>query len=374
LLLMTLVILTTHASFPTSFTTTESETVYRYTSEILYTNKGNEALPLLEDLRLIHLFPNSSWQTTYLHSVSHTSTLTWDVDQNQILLPDIPLLSPGENVSLSFSLQIIREEKLIPDITAKESLDLSSIPRELDEYYGAEGSWQVDDEALISLAEEIHLSKENSSNVLTIVTGIADWIGKNVESVSHDVPLYPLETYRKQKGDCDDQANLLITLCRILKIPAYLQIGLVRNVGAPKSSTYWNDQVTSVLRNLRYHAWALIYIPPWGWLPFDMTLGWEESNPLQVITSAVVWRSNVIVMFDVIHKDWAGLGLTQKEYVTSNPIYISLEDSLELYDSDKVFHIWEQPAFWIAIFISTLLSGGYFLRKKSLNKALTHHL
>jgi hypothetical protein len=290
------------------------------------------------------------------------------------LLPDIPPLSPGENVSLSFSLQIIREEKLIPDITSKESLDLSSIPRELDEYYRAEGSWQVDDEALISLAEEIHLSKENSSNVLTIVTGIADWIGKNVESVSHDVPLYPLETYRNQKGDCDDQANLLITLCRILKIPAYLQIGLVRNVGAPKSSTYWNGQVTSVLRNLRYHAWALIYIPPWGWLPFDMTLGWEESNPLQVITSAVVWRSNVIVMFDVIHKDWAGLGLTQKEYVISNPIYISLEDSLELYDSDKVFHIWEQPAFWIAIFISTLLSGGYFLRKKSLNKALTHHL
>lgn len=371
---MTLIILTTHAPFPTSFTTTESETVYRYTSEILYTNKGNEALPLLEDLRSIHLFPNSSWQTTYLHSVSHTSTLTWDVDQNQILLPDIPPLSPGENVSLSFSLQIIREEKLIPDITSKESLDLSSIPRELDEYYGAEGSWQVDDEALISLAEEIHLSKENSSNVLTIVTGIADWIGKNVESVSHDVPLYPLETYRNQKGDCDDQANLLITLCRILKIPAYLQIGLVRNVGAPKSSTYWNGQVTSVLRNLRYHAWALIYIPPWGWLPFDMTLGWEESNPLQVITSAVVWRSNVIVMFDVIHKDWAGLGLTQKEYVISNPIYISLEDSLELYDSDKVFHIWEQPAFWIAIFISTLLSGGYFLRKKSLNKALTHHL
>jgi len=374
LLLITLIILIAHAPSPASFATTERETAYLYTSKILYINKGNDVLPLREDLRSIYQFPNSSWQTTYLHSVSHPSTPTWDLDQNQILLPDIPPLSPGENVTLSFSLHIVREERLIPDITVKESLDMSSIPRELDEYYEAEGSWQVDDEALMSLAEEIQLSTENSSNVLMIVTGIADWIGKNVEPVSPDVPLYPLKTYTNREGDCDDQANLLITLCRILKIPAYLQIGLVRNIGAPKSSMYWDGHMTSVLRNLRYHAWALIYIPPWGWLPFDMTLGWEESNPLKVITSAVVWKSNVIVMFDVIHSDWAGLGLTQKEYVTSNPLYISLEDSLELYDSGKVFNIWEQPAFWIAIFVSTLLLGGYFMRRNYSNKALTYLL
>jgi hypothetical protein len=374
LLLMTLLILTAYIPSPTSFATTERKTAYLYTSEILYINKGNDAIPLREDLRSIHQFPNSSWQTTSLHSVSHPSTTTWDFDQNQILLPEIPLLSPGENVTLSFSLHIIREERLIPDINVKESLDVSSIPRELDEFYEAEGSWQVNDEALMSLAEEIQFSTENSSNVLMIVTGIADWIGKNVEPVSHDVPLYPLETYMSRKGDCDDQANLLITICRILKIPAYLQIGLMRKIGAPESSTYWNNHVTSVLRNLRYHAWALIYIPPWGWLPFDMTLGWEESNPLKVITSAVVWKNNVIVMFDVIHNDWAGLGLTQKKYVTSNPLYISLEDSLELYNSGKEFNIWEQPTFLIAIFVSTLLLGGYFVRRKYSNKTLIHLL
>jgi transglutaminase-like putative cysteine protease len=372
LLLIILILLTTHKHYPTPFATTDGETACLYTSEILYTNKGNAELLLREELRSIYRFPNSSWQTTYLSSVSHTSTPTWDLDQNQILLLDIPPLSPGENVTLYFSLNIVSEARPIPDITVQESKDLSEIPSELDGYYEAEGSWQVDDEVLRSLAEEIQLSTENSSNVLLIVTSIADWIGKNVEPGSHDVPLYPLETYTTRKGDCDDQANLLITLCRILKIPAYLQIGFVRNLGAPKSSTSYNGHVTSVLRNLRYHAWALIYIPPWGWLPFDMTLGWRESNPLKVITSAMVWRSDVIVMYDVIHSDWASLGRTQKEYITSNPLYISLEDSLNLYPSGNEIHFWEQPAFWIAVFVPPLLLGGYFLRRKYSNKALTH--
>lgn len=372
LLLIILILLTAHAPYPALLATSERETAHLYTSEILYINKGNDTLPLREDLLSIHQFPNSSWQTTYPHSVSHPSTPTRDLDQNQILLLDIPPLPPGENVTLSFSLHIVRDARPIPDITVQESKDLSAIPHELNGYCTAEGSWQVDNEALRSLAEEIQLSTENSSNVLMIVTGIADWIGKNVEPVSHDVPLYPLETYTSRKGDCDDQANLLITLCRILKIPAYLQIGLVRNMGAPKSSTYWDGHVTSVLRNLRYHAWALIYVPPWGWLPFDMTIGWEESNPLKVITSAVVWTSNVVVMFDVIHSDWAGLGKTQKEYVTSNPLYVSIEDTLDPYTSGNEIYFWEQPAFWIAVSAPILVIGGYLVTRKDLNKVHLH--
>jgi hypothetical protein len=135
-------------------------------------------------------------------------------------------------------------------------------------------------------------------------------------------------------------------------------------MGAPKSSTYWGGHVTSVLRNLRYHAWALIYVPPWGWLPFDMTIGWVESDSLKVITSAVVWTSDVVVMFDVIHSDWAGLGRTQKEYVTSNPLYVSLEDTLDPYTSGNEIPFWEQPAFWIVVSAPILVIGGYLAKKR----------
>jgi hypothetical protein len=100
-----------------------------------------------------------------------------------------------------------------------------------------------------------------------------------------------------------------------------------------------------------------------------MTIGWEESNPLKVITSAVVWTSNGVVMFDVIHSDWAGLGKTQKEYITSNPLYVSLEDTLDPYSSGNEIPFWEQPAFWIAVSAPVIMIGGYFVVRKRSTKA-----
>jgi hypothetical protein len=220
LLLIILIILTTHAPYPTLLATSEIETAYIYTSETLYINKGNDALQLREDLRSIHQFPNSSWQTTYLRSVSHHSTPTRDLDQNQILLLDIPPLSPGENVTLSFSLHIVSDARPIPDVTVQESKDLSAIPHELEGYCEAEGSWQVDDQALRSLAEEIQLSTENASNVLMIVTAIADWIGKNVEPViNHTLPYYKDSSVSTdwpcEKHGCSEVIDVLGRSCDI---------------------------------------------------------------------------------------------------------------------------------------------------------------
>jgi transglutaminase-like putative cysteine protease len=371
LFLLTLLLLTAHA--PTPFASPDSETTYLYTATTLYVNQGHVALPLPEDLRSLHQFPNTSWQTTYLHSISHPATPAWDLDRNQLFLVPLPSLAPGGNVTLSYSLHIVRAERVIPEIAFPASLDVRSIPSDLEAYWAAEGPWQGDNPVLQSLAADLQGSAANASNVLLLVTHLADWIGNNVEAVSHDVPRSPLETYLSRQGDCDDQASLLIALCRILKIPAYLQIGCVRNTGAPKASTYWDGHVTAVLRNLRYHAWALIYVPPWGWLPFDMTLGWAASNPLQVVTSAVVWRREVIVMFDVLQSDWAGQGRSQKAYVTANPLYIALEDSLDLSAASQGTAIWEQPAFWLVVLIPPALLGGYFLRRKHLTTAVTPH-
>ncbi len=80
-----------------------------------------------------------------------------------------------------------------------------------------------------------------------------------------------------------------------------------------------------------------------------MTLGWAASDPLAVVTAAVVWKHDVVVMFDVIQSDWAGLGRAQKTYVTANPLYVSLEDSLDLYTPDQGAAICEQPALWLAL-------------------------
>jgi len=362
--LLILLLVTSLTHVPPLFTVYDGETAYHYTSKIIYINRGSSNLVLGEDFRSAPLFPNSSWQKTYLLSVNQPYATALDLDQNKILLLDLPPLLPNENITFSYSLHVVRADRPIPHLTIHESGDLGSIPRELDEYCEAEGSWLVEDEALRALAREIRRSTENSTNVLEIAISLVDWIGKHVEPISHDRPLYPNETYTLLQGDCDDQSNLLITLCRILQIPAYLQVGCIRNPGAPKETTYWNSQVTSVLKNLGYHAWALIYVPPWGWLPFDVTLAWEASNPLAVITSAKVWKRDTIVIFDVVHSDWAGLGRRQKDHVISSSLNIYLEDALELDDPGTEVVFWESPSFWIGAFAILLLIGGYVVLRR----------
>ncbi len=362
LLLLTFLLLMAHS--PASYTSTNGEATYLYTSTTRYVNHGTTALLLPEGFRALHQFPNTSWQTTSLHAISHPAPSTNDLDGNSLLVVPLPPVAPKGNVTLSYALHIVRAARVIPEIAVSASLDVDSIPRDLEAYCVTDGPWQGDTAVLQALAAELHGSAVNASNVLQLVTHLADWIGANVAAVSDDVPRSPVETYTHRQGDCDDQASLLVALCRILKIPAYLQIGCVRSTGAPKASTYWDQHVTAVLRNLRYHAWALIYVPPWGWLPFDMTLGWTASDPLTVVTAAVVWKRDVIVMFDVIQSDWAGLGRAQKTYVTTNPLYISLEDSLDLYTPDQGAAIWEQPALWLALLAPPVLLGSYVLLRK----------
>lgn len=363
LILFLYVIILLNSAISTPTIQQKREEAYIYTSETTYTNKGIHNITLTEDLRSLNFFPNSSWQSTYLLSVSQPYNITTDNDRNRIVLLNIPPIPPGGNITTSYSMKVIRRERPIPNITFQDSLDLSSIPNELNEYYRAEGSWLVEDEALKSLAQEI-FSKTNSSNILTIVTAISDWIGNNIKTISHETPLYPNETYIFREGDCDDQANLLITLCRILKIPAYLQVGCIVSLGAEKESTYWDGHVTSVLKNLAYHAWALIYIPPWGWLPFDMTLGWLKSDPLSVIKSAPVWKKDVIVMFDIVRLDWAGLGRSEREYITSHPIYIYSMNYLRTRHSEIEHVFLERPEFWISVSLFILLAGGYLAKRK----------
>jgi len=362
LLLLTFLLLT--ALSPASYASPDDETTYLYTSTTHYVNQGNSTLPLPEDFRSLHQFPNTSWQTTSLHAISHPATSTNDLDGNSLLVVPLPPVAPKENVTLSYALHIVREARVIPEIAFSTSLDVESIPRDLEAYCVTDGPWQGDSAVLQALAVELQGSAVNASNVLQLVTHLADWIGANVEAVSDDVPRSPVETYTHRQGDCDDQASLLVALCRILKIPAYLQIGCVHSTGPPKASMYWDQHVTAVLRNLRYHAWALIYVPPWGWLPFDMTLGWTASDPLAVVTAAVVWKRDVVVMFDVIQSDWAGLGRAQKTYVTANPLYVSLEDSLDLYAPDQGAAIWEQPTLWLTLLVPAILLGSYVLLRK----------
>ena len=74
----------------------------------------------------------------------------------------------------------------------------------------------------------------------------------------------------------------------------------------------------------------MVYIPPWGWLPFDMTLGWNSWNTLSVVNSARVWRIDSMPMLNVTKSDWAGFGRAQKDMILSGSLAIVYDDKLSI--------------------------------------------
>lgn len=110
------------------------------------------------------------------------------------------------------------------------------------------------------LIELTDMIVRNETNSLIKARKIYDYITKNVQysfvrqyAAITNIPEYAALNL---KGDCGVQALLFITLCRIAKIPAKWQSGLVVNPNF-----------------IGCHDWAQFYIEPYGWLFADLSFG-----------------------------------------------------------------------------------------------------
>ena len=347
----------------------EEKKIYRYSSGITFTNCGNKAQSLNTSLLTTNIFMNTTWQTAYLESINGEHSLTEDADENKAIIFTLPLLSPGRNVTISYSIRLEERIQIIPKIDYSLSGDLADIPCELKARYSGTGESWPTNEALKSLANKIWSLQGKTTNILKIAIGMADWIGKNIKSTSHDIPYYPNETYLSLEGDCDDQSNLFIALLHAMDVPAYLQVGALSWFSS--TETYWNSHITSNLEGISYHAWAVVYVPPWGWLPFDIALGWSSSDSLSVVKSAKVWSLNAMPLMNVIVSDWPGAGRSLKSEVTASQLNIYYKDTLVSSEGISVLRLLVEFPYWniimVAMFISLFAVSIYMRRPKPFN-------
>lgn len=222
--------------------------------------------------------------------VKSTPNLYWhlDAEGNPCLSFSEAAIQPGHSLTAMLEMEVVVTVPRGQRDAEPEAV--SMIPAELVERYCGEGGpFLVNDPELRSLAHSIR-EEVGSDAVLKVVLALVDWIDGNVMYRTHLPPLYPDEVLRKGSGDCDEKANLLITLCRILGIPAYLQAGL-----AVKSNMTINE-LDGHYRSegLVGHAWAIVYVPPWGWTPIDLTYYMASSDPISHITTSA-WSLGLVV-------------------------------------------------------------------------------
>ena len=316
-----------------SFTMLESKTgdvSYIIRSTVTFSNKEDEKFwNLTEEDRTVSLFMNNTWQTVHLINHSYPlQNITEDDDGNPIAVLQFQSeLNPGENISYSVTYQVLSRPRSLPLITEEKSGALANITQDLrQKYCKGDDTWQIENQMI---KEQAHSIAHNQTNVLKIVKGFIGWIWRNITYEPHEVPMYANQTLLSGKGDCDDQAILLITFCRILGIPSYLQIGCIYLPSQYSNETSWDGHVTNVARQIGWHGWAIVYIPPWGWLPVDLTYPKGGfSNPLNAIETAVVSDTRTIQYMNISERDYVASSWAYRDFITENGFYIYAEDEM----------------------------------------------
>ena len=94
------------------------------------------------------------------------------------------------------------------------------------------------------------------------------WAGAREYSTISNISEYTLHAGH---GDCGQQTLLLMTLLRLNGIPARWQSGWVYSDARIGNEKYDN-----------MHDWAQLYLPPYGWMPMDVTFGRLKSGDPQI--------------------------------------------------------------------------------------------
>lgn len=310
---------------------------------------GNISMPLTPYWSYIG---NTSWQTCELVSFEMTLNETpisiteigSDIDGNpRMTLNLTSRLQPGEELEWDeeWLFTVVNHRPVLPQISTMRSGRVEEIESLLGSddffrYTKATTLWKTGNGSLIEIATLIHdgLIESQQDNVLSLIFATIQWI-QNTISRSNGVtePQYPEETIISQNGDCDDQSNLLIALLRILNIPSYLATGHWFQEGARTSGFIWGSLAENSYRYVDFqnsvgHGWAMIFVPPWGWLPFDLFALEPGSTPQEAYTDSL-FTSNLpfVNLWQITSSDYIARRRTERADLFTYQVHrIELEE------------------------------------------------
>ena len=248
------------------------------------------------------------------------------------------LVPPYGTLSMEIVTKVVVERFKTPDLDYNASGTLDEIPVSLiAEYTRSEGPWKYGEPCMSYLAEEARRLASGEKNVLRVVARLVEWIWSKIEYEVGVGPRYPNETLPLEKlqegrgkGDCDDQANLLILMLRSLGIPSYLKVAFVGDFNYGEERERWEPESHYYVRFMGInwgHAWAEVYVPPWGWLPVDLTFHKASDDPLESIASSATseywaWYTIVTVrVSNVCHLDYVRSFREEIASLSESPLY-----------------------------------------------------
>ena len=277
----------------------------RYSEGLRYDGEADEGFRVPQSWRRIPLMFSNAWQEVTLRDCNwDLAGYGKDVDGNNIAYIDYPdVLQTGGRYELElvWELKLYHARKLV-DFSLQQSGTIEDMPRELvEEYTKEEGVWR--NAMLDQRIRDTALALRDPC-VLQALYNIIGWVSGNIAYRVPDTPRYPEDVYYTGEGECEDTSNLIVAFCRILGIPAWLEVGFGVE---PDRDGEWNDELLHFAW-LNYYptAWAKVYVPNIGWLPVDWVASYRPGGPGTVrgaITHADILKPNFCLYYVNAHCD-----------------------------------------------------------------------
>ena len=119
-----------------------------------------------------------------------------------------------------------------------------------------------------------------------VVFKIGNWVRNNIKydlsTLTADVVQKSSWVLKNKEGVCDELTNLFISMVRSIGIPARFVSGMA---------------YTNIDGTWGPHAWAEVYFPDKGWIPFDVTygqLGWIDPSHIKIAVTEDSGESSVL--------------------------------------------------------------------------------
>lgn len=338
---------------------------FKYTQTYTFENKGSTPVTLNKDDVAVPLLISNEYQTIMITSSTLSlGTPYSDEDENMLSDPNVGLtIQPGGKITYTIIYQITSSGESVPQLSLSTAGTVSDISFSLiSEYTASTETFWANDTEIAALASRL---TADEPTVLGKVANLVKWFSANITYANNEIPLYPNQTLQLREGDCDDQSILLISMLRSLGVPAYLEIGIVFNSSISGKDTVWDGHLSIKETGLAWHGWAMVYVPPWGWIPVDLTLV-SNSDPLQMIKEAPEYTAPVVSAMKISEQKYASLSVETRQRIISSSIYISSTETAE-----GVQASWINP---MMILLAVALAAGigfmFYTSKRSRQQAI----
>ena len=215
-----------------------------------------------------------------------TYTILTDPKTNHVLGKESVYVkwdNPNEN-ELKLDVYAQEENKVnFKHINKKIKFPIEESLNEFQPYLISSETVTSNDPLIISKANEL---AQGEDDLFELVYKIGLWTKNNInyslETLTAEVSQNASWVLENKFGVCDELTSLFVSLLRSLNIPARFVTG---------------QSYTNLINDFGNHAWAEVYFPGYGWIPFDPTygqLGYVDSTHIKMKTGQDVKESDII--------------------------------------------------------------------------------